>query len=161
MAKVFLICGKICCGKSVYAEQLRTKNKAVLLSVDEIMLSLFGPYTGEKHDEYTERIQDYLFKKSLDIISVGRDVILDWGFWTKEKRRWAREFYKSQDIACELHYISICDDVWRERVERRNHAVLQGHTTAYPVDEHLAQKCHALFEIPDADEIDVWINENI
>lgn len=51
MAKVFLICGKICSGKSTYAEQLRVKNKtAILLSVDEIMLSIFGQYIGERHD---------------------------------------------------------------------------------------------------------------
>ncbi len=54
MAKVFLICGKICCGKSTYAKRLQAENNAVLLSVDEIMLAVFGLYAGEKHDEYTE-----------------------------------------------------------------------------------------------------------
>ncbi len=159
MAKAFLICGKICCGKSVYAERLCMKNKAVLLSVDEIMLSVFGSYTGEKHDEYTEQIQNYLFRKSVDMISVGTDVILDWGFWTKEKRRWAREFYKSKNIECEIHYINISDEVWRKRVEQRNQSVLLGDTIAYFIDNNLAKKFHALFEVPGADEIDVWVNE--
>ncbi len=36
MAKIFLICGKICSGKSTYAEQMRIQNHAALLSVDEI-----------------------------------------------------------------------------------------------------------------------------
>ncbi|MEF2918531.1 MAG: hypothetical protein U0O12_07955 [Eubacterium sp.] len=35
MAKIFLICGKICSGKSTYAEQMRIKKYVVLLSVDE------------------------------------------------------------------------------------------------------------------------------
>ena len=74
------------------------ENKAVILSVDEIMLSLFGLYAGEKHDEYTERIQKYLFEKSLEIVEAGTSVILDWGFWTREKRTEAREFYKSKNI---------------------------------------------------------------
>ena len=39
MAKVILICGKICSGKSTYAEQLRIKERAAVLSVDEIMLA--------------------------------------------------------------------------------------------------------------------------
>ena len=56
MAKVILICGKICSGKSTYAEKLRMENKAVLLSIDEIMLALFGFYVGNKHDEYVEKI---------------------------------------------------------------------------------------------------------
>lgn len=42
MAKVILICGKICSGKSTYAEQLRVQNNAVVLSTDEITLALFG-----------------------------------------------------------------------------------------------------------------------
>lgn len=41
-AKVILICGKRCSGKSTYAERLRDKNNAVILSVDEIMLGVFG-----------------------------------------------------------------------------------------------------------------------
>ena len=160
MAKVFLICGKLCCGKSVYAERIRMEHKAVILSVDEIMLSIFGPYTGEKHDAYTERVQAYLFEKSLSIVEVGTDMILDWGFWTREKRTRAREFYKNNHVKCELHYINVSDEVWRERVKRRNASVSAGDTTAYYVDRNLAEKCIALFEPPETGEVDVWIDES-
>jgi uridine kinase len=34
MAKVILICGKICSGKTTYAKRLLCENKAVLLSTD-------------------------------------------------------------------------------------------------------------------------------
>ena len=40
MAKVILLCGKICCGKSSYAGRIRKENCAAVLSVDEIMLLL-------------------------------------------------------------------------------------------------------------------------
>ena len=36
MAKVFLICGKICSGKGFYTRQLKEKEHAVVLSCDEI-----------------------------------------------------------------------------------------------------------------------------
>lgn len=77
MGKAILICGKICSGKSTYAARLKKETNAVLLSVDEIMLDLFGLYAGEKHDEYTEKIQKYLFEKSIEIINSGSDVVLD------------------------------------------------------------------------------------
>ena len=67
MAKIFLICGKICSGKSTYAEQMRIQNHAVLLSVDEITLALFGQHCGDNHDDYVERTQNYLFDKSLEL----------------------------------------------------------------------------------------------
>ena len=36
MAKVYILCGKICSGKSTYSQQLRKDKKAVILSVDDI-----------------------------------------------------------------------------------------------------------------------------
>ncbi|MCH5251803.1 MAG: ATP-binding protein [Lachnospiraceae bacterium] len=158
MAKVILICGKICCGKSTYAEQLRLENKAVLLSVDEITLALFEQHIGDKHDEYVEKTQKYLFDKSVEIIETGTNVILDWGFWMKEERDFAKEFYRSRNIECEFHYIDISDETWALRLRKRNDAILAEETSAYFVDDNLAAKFGALFEMPDKDEIDVWVS---
>lgn len=155
MPKVYLICGKICSGKSTYAEQLRVLNNAVLLSTDEITLSLFGQHCGDKHDDYVERTQNYLFNKSLELIEVGINVILDWGFWMKEERDYAREFYNSRNIVCEFHYIDISDDTWKARLKKRNSAILAEETTAYYIDDNLAEKFASIFEVPSKDEIDV------
>lgn len=157
MAKVFLICGKICSGKSTYAGRLREKQGAILLSVDEIMLAVFGLYAGDRHDEYTERIQKYLFEKSVEIIRTGHSAILDWGFWTGKNRADAKAYYKSRDIACELHYLDVGDKVWKDQIAQRNRSVLAGKAKAYLIDENLAAKFEALFEAPQADEIDVYV----
>lgn len=85
MPKVLIMCGKICSGKSTYAEKLKLENKAVILSVDELTLALFENQAGEKLDFYVEKLKEYFLKKSLDIVEAGADVILDWGFWTKKK----------------------------------------------------------------------------
>lgn len=155
MAKVILICGKICSGKSTYAEQLRVQNNAVLLSTDEITLALFGQHCGDKHDDYVERTQNYLFNKSLELIAVGINVILDWGFWLKEERDYAREFYNSRNIEYEFHYIDISDETWKARLKKRNNAIIDGETNAYYIDDNLAEKFAAIFEVPNEDEIDV------
>ena len=155
MPKVYLICGKISSGKSTYAEQLRIQNNAVLLSTDEITLALFGQHCGDKHDDYVERTQNYLFNKSLELIEVGINVILDWGFWLKEERDYAREFYNSRNIECEFHYIDISDETWKARLKKRNNAILAEETTAYYIDDNLAKKFASIFEEPNEDEIDV------
>lgn len=159
MAKVILICGKICSGKTTYAEQLRCGNRAAVLSVDEIMLALFGQHCGDKHDEYANKTQNYLFGKSLELIESGVDVILDWGFWQKEKRDLVRAFYESRNIECAFHYIDISDETWKARLVKRNNAVLADEISAYFVDANLAAKFEAHFEIPSRDEIDVWVKE--
>ena len=159
MAKVILICGKICSGKSTYAEQLRIHNNAVLLSTDEITLALFGQHCGDKHDDYVERTQNYLFNKSLELIEVGVNVILDWGFWLKEERDYAREFYNSRNIEYEFHYIDISDEIWKYRLNKRNNAVLANETSAYYVDDNLAAKFASIFEVPSEDEINIFYQE--
>jgi predicted kinase len=132
------------------------KHHAVLLSSDEITLALFGQHCGDRHDDYVERAQRYLFHKSLEILAQGIPVVLDWGFWTKEKRRAARVFYESRGIQCEFHYIDVSNDVWHRNIAIRNQAVRDGKTDAYYVDEGLMKKLQSLFEAPDKDEIDVW-----
>ena len=158
MAKVFLVCGKICSGKSTYAKQLQAAGQSVILSVDEIMLAVFGLYAGEKHDEYAANVRHYLFQKSLEGIQAGVDVILDWGFWTKAGRNEAKAFYRSRNIECELHYLDISDEVWRARINHRNQSVIAGETTAYIVDSALAAKFEAIFEPLGKEEADVWVN---
>jgi len=71
--------------KNDICKNIMEKNKAVLLSVDEITLTLFGQHLGSKHDEIAEKTKKYLYKKSVEIISLGINVILDWGFWKKAK----------------------------------------------------------------------------
>ena len=155
MPKVYMMCGKICSGKSTHAQMLRKAHKAVVLSVDEITLALFGQDAGENHDDYVARGETYLYQKSLEILDSGIDVILDWGFWTQEERDYAREFYGSRNIAYEFHYISIDDAEWPRRLEQRNQAILDGRISAYYVDDGLAAKFQAIFEKPAADEADM------
>lgn len=155
MSTVYLICGKICCGKTTYAKQLCVKNNAVLLSVDEITLALFGQHCGKNHDKYVKQSEDYLLDKSLEFLKKSINVVLDWGFWTKEERQSVKEFYKSCNIECELHYIEISDETWKYRLNKRNLAVLAEETSAYYVDDHLAAKFASIFEVPNADEFDV------
>jgi len=62
LAKIILICGKICSGKTTYAKNIMEKNKAVLLSVDEITLTLFGQHLGNRHEEIAEKKKNTCIK---------------------------------------------------------------------------------------------------
>lgn len=85
MAKVFLICGKICSGKGFYTRQLKEKEHAVVLSCDEIENDLFHHDLGDRRDAISADIKAYLHKKAVDIARAGCNVILDWGFWSRKK----------------------------------------------------------------------------
>lgn len=152
-----MMCGMISSGKSTHAAALRKERRAAVLSVDEITLALFEQDTGDMHDTYVARAEAYLYQKSLELLDAGIDVILDWGFWTRQERAYAREFYGTRGIPCELHYIDIPLSEWETRLQKRNAAVQRGEASAYYVDEGLAAKFRAIFEQPDDSEIDVRI----
>ncbi len=156
MAKVIITCGKICCGKTTYAKRICKENGSVLLSVDEVMLTVFGNDVGERHEEITEKIKTYLKRKTVDIVGSGIDAVLDWGLWTRQERFEIRSYFEAEQIECEIHYIKIEDEEWSKRISRRNNANGSGNETYY-VDEGLKRKCESLFETPDESEYDKCI----
>ena len=91
------------------------------------------------------------------MIESGIDVILDWGFWTKKERVFARSFYGSNRIPNEFHYIDIDDSEWHRRTEKRNQDILAHKSVAYFIDEGLEAKFDSIFEKPDPSEIDLWV----
>lgn len=153
MPKVLIVCGKICSGKSTYAEKLKLENKAVILSVDELTLALFENQAGEKLDFYVEKLKEYFLKKSLDIVEAGADVILDWGFWTKKERDYAREFYDSRNISYQFYYMNVGIDEWKKRILKRNQEIKREQLEAYPIDKGLLSKVEKMFEEPDRKEL--------
>ena len=98
MGKVYLICGKICSGKSYYAKSLKEKYNAVILSTDEVTYDLINNEQGEFYNIFAQRVNNYLKKKAVEICKAGANVILDWGFWTKENRADISAYLKSYDI---------------------------------------------------------------
>lgn len=155
MAQVIMMCGRICAGKSTLAEMLRKEYRGALLSVDEITLALLGREPGYQLDSFVEKLEEYLYMKSLQLIECGINVILDWGFWTREERDHARSFYGGKNIPFSFRYIDISDAEWQKRIEQRNADILAGKTEAYYVDKGLAEKFAAIFVPPGEDERDI------
>lgn len=157
MAKVYLICGKICSGKSYYAKSLQEKYNGVILSTDEATYDLINNEQGEFYNIFAERVNNYLKKKAAEICKAGANVILDWGFWTKRNRLDITEYLKECGVSYEWHYIDVTDDIWNRNIEERNKRIEEGNGDSdFYVDEGLLSKLISLFEIPEEDEIDIW-----
>lgn len=155
--KVIAICGKICSGKSYYANILKEKENAVTLSCDELTNIIFNNDLGNKHDEISSRIKQYLMQKAIDIVKTNTNVILDWGFWSKNERTFINQFFNTKNIKCEWHYIDISDETWGKNISQRNKSILDGtNKNDYYLDEGLKNKLSSLWQTPSKEEIDVW-----
>lgn len=158
MAKVILICGKICSGKTYYARKLAKENNAVILSTDEVTKDLIDNMQGEFYNEFAVRVNLYLRKKATEIAAAGTNVILDWGFWTKKDRREIVSFFNSRKIETCFYYIQITDTDWQKNIEKRNALIEKGEGGSdFYVDEGLKNKVLTLFEEPCPEEVDIII----
>lgn len=160
MPKIIAVCGKICSGKTYYANRIRKREHAVLLSCDALTKVLFDNDLGDRHDDMAVRIHAYLRERSVDIIRAGCNVIHDWGFWTKEERASISAYYRERSIPCEWHYIDVDDAMWQRNIAERNARILSGDGGSdYYLDEGLLQKLLSRWETPTHAEIDVRIEK--
>ena len=120
MGEVFLICGKLCSGKTTYAHKLAAEQGAVLLSVDEVMLSIFGQFAGDKHDEYAAGAKRFLLGKAVELADKNVPVVLDWGFWSRAERQQMRVYFAARGVVSRLVYLAVAETplCWREMSRR-------------------------------------------
>jgi len=105
MAKVILICGKNHSEKTEYTSNLVEKNAAIIYSIDEIF-EVFNLKIYENQDVF-KKAKEYVYNKSVEIVGLGVNVILDWGFELEHERLDAMMFFKSNKIKYEWHYLDM------------------------------------------------------
>ena len=149
--RAILLIGRLCCGKSTYARRLMAEERAVLLSVDELMQTLFPDGAGEQHDLWAHRCRAYLYAKTRQLAQQGYVPVLDFGFWSRAMRQEAAQALSG--LTLDWRYLDIPQSVWQERIARRNAAIETGQQGEYYVDEGLLAKCEALFEAPTLQEL--------
>jgi predicted kinase len=120
MTTVFLVCGSIGAGKTTYSIALAERRRAVRLSIDPWMQTLFGPdQTEVKFDWIMERIarcETQMWDIAAQVLRLGGDVVLDLGFTTREHRE--RALAHGAEVS--VHFLDVPAAVRRTRVERRN-----------------------------------------
>lgn len=164
MAKVIVLCGKIASGKSFYADRLKEKIKAIILSLDSLMLKLSDSCLGKKHDDIADRCQKYLYELAEQIIKTGTNVIIDYGYWSRKERLKARNYFLERGIEVEIHYIKKSEETRIKQLEERNIIFEDKYKKnpnerLYIINHELRERLDAKFEEPLADEIDQIIDE--
>lgn len=146
---VVLLCGVVGAGKTTFARELEREGYE-RLSIDEELWSRFGrygvDYPTELYDEYSHVAETVLLQRLRDLLAQGRDVVVDFGFWT----RGSRERYEREVERAGARWRLVHLDVPREELLRR----LAARSTrfdanaAFPIDAAALDGFIARFEPP-------------
>lgn len=89
MPTIHLMVGFMGFGKTTVAKQLEQEFSAVRFTHDDIMMQLYGRNPDDFQTKYV-KVDEFIKNETQKYVQQGQDVILDYGFWTHQKRQ---EYY--------------------------------------------------------------------
>lgn len=119
MPTAHLICGYIGSGKTTFARELEDDRRAVRFTLDEWVVQHYGTYPPpEKLAQVVQEVTPMIWQDVQLAMSIGRDVVLDLGFWKRADRDAARKLLSFYDVQM---YLVLCDaDTAWTRIAQRN-----------------------------------------
>jgi predicted kinase len=121
MPVVHLIHGFLGSGKTTFALRLEQETGALRFSPDERMTQLHGDDPPAEHfNNYLAAIMTQLSAEWTRAVQSDRDVILDYGFWTRTERDAARQTATSLGATVRLYTLHCPEATARRRIRLRN-----------------------------------------
>jgi predicted kinase len=143
--------GLPCSGKTTRAKELEDELFAIRLTPDEWHVSLFGHDVYEpEHDKRHDLIEDLLWQMAARALSLGTNVILDFGFWAKEERDDYRSRASKLGARSEIIFMNVDKEELMKRVRIRNENLTN--TIPY-IREELMMSWIQFFQKPDIHEL--------
>jgi predicted kinase len=134
-------------GKTTRAEELAAAHRALRLTPDEWMISLFD---GSQPDGKRDLLEGRLIALALQALRRGTSVVLDFGLWSRDERSALRRLADSAGARCHVIYLPIDAGVQRARIAHRQ--ATAPHTT-FPMSEADLVAWRKQFQAPDAAEL--------
>jgi predicted kinase len=148
MTTLFLICGLPGSGKTTLAKRLESERSALRLTPDEWMARIVGDGHDRARRAAIEAVQWEIAQR---VLSLGVDVILESGFWSRREREEARSTATALGADTKLIFLDSTRDELARRLAQRNKALPP---ETFHVDEAQLDEWMHWFEPPTADELE-------
>lgn len=151
MATLFLICGLPGAGKTTLARQLERSRPAVRFTPDEWIATLIADVSDQAElDRLRSPVESVQWEMTTKLLPLGVDVILDWGFWSREERMYYRSLAEALGARVEVRFLEVGREELWERLSKRNGDLPPG---TFVVTEAQLTQWWSLFESPSLEEL--------
>jgi predicted kinase len=141
--RLVLICGLPASGKSTLARELAQSLPAIRLDKDAWSTQLGVDVWDEA---FRARLERQLWELSLELLSHGQSVILEWGHWARVERDEKRAGARELGVGVELRVLDVPVEELIERALRRN---ASGEWSAAPMTRAHFEEWMTVFQPPD------------
>ena len=150
MTRVLLLCGGTGAGKTTYAQRWEVAGGGVRLSIDEWMLALHGDgLLRTEFDAKMAALKTQQLEIVRQLVPLGVEVMLDWGFWKAEERQRVGAQLRGLGAKPIVVWLDVSPRVAWRNLQVRNAAAAAGE---YLVTPDMWQDFWAAFEPPSAAE---------
>lgn len=147
MAEVIILCGQVAAGKTTYARQLASREPSLILSIDDLVVSLRDHCEGPQQLRQLEgAIRAYDISLAKQLIPQGITCIIDHGHWTRASRRQIMEACEADGIAYRLLWLTCPREERLRRLKRRNAQLLSSGENGYVIQEEQLDRFDSWFE---------------
>ena len=151
MATLYLMVGLPCSGKTTRAKELENELSALRLTPDEWHVNLFGHDIHDPdHDKRHGLIENMLWEIAIRALSLGTNIILDFGFWAKEEREYFRSQAKKIGARSEIVFMDVDKEELMKRVRIRNENLTNA---IHYIPEEMMRSWIRFFQKPDINEL--------
>ena len=141
-----MMCGLTGSGKTTYAKRLEREHSAVRFSVDEWMIDLYGHHMPrEVFDERLAAIKDLLWDVARRLLTLGVNVVLDFGFWKREERLKFKNRTEEVGATPTLYFFDLLLAELQRRLAARNETLDEG---TFEITPEMLETFSSWFEPP-------------
>ncbi len=117
-----LLCGKIASGKSTLAAQLGDQPKTVIIAEDSWLAALYDDQMSSVADyvRCSKKLRTIIGPHIVSLLRAGVSVVMDFQANTVAARKWMREIIDFAQVAHQLHYLNVPENMCKARLHKRN-----------------------------------------